>query len=598
VFLLKKHPMIKKLLYPFELFSCGPGQIFSPLDAIAEQGGVKIVEEFFRNCAAAKQTSRAFQLFLDDDEAERALKKGYHAIFEKRLRNRALVHDSAEKNYFDPVKVSRRPQPLDIHAENELRHLSGRKLPPLTISTIDKLRHFLAVFLWGLVLLGSLIAIPVVHGMGRGKQYKCKVALPNQGSNSVLEYLRGGAKKYGLWKPNTIITVLENPIHVPPLEDIPTIHPRQLKVPPKYWLQTMVPAVTIMCIHLYTLLFINFRDPRITTLIGECFHLAVLALKLIPIAANMKVDSYLDSAEYNPIHNIKGILFRRFGTGALVRLPHSQIDTRGSSLSFLGYDVFYSSGPYQYDEYGDTWSPRTQKFITGAFRNDDYFMSTETIAPNIQEVVDRALKGGKKIIALFGTSSVEGLKGPTNDVLQVLLELVLQRDDIFLLVKPKGKGRDDWMGPLLRSFGYYSGHLDGKVYVVDYSETDIEICPSGWVVRKMSFGVSFGGSIAIEALSAGKTSLLYYPVSKRTRYEKELSRRGMIFSTVSDFETGLHALLDKVQLPKSDYAWFQEQFDPYGDDQALARFLSAILCCENSDKVMLQTPKQISGKTH
>ncbi len=497
------------------------------MDSLAERTSGSFVESLFRDDPFVRKASDALQAFFKDPDADLALRKSYHVIYERRLRNRALIHDPAEGAGFSPFPVSTRLQPLDEWAEADLAAVAD--LPPqsLRVPAVDRIRLWVSASAWVLAVVGAAVLLPFKHGVGALRRRNFDVALPNQGNNSVLEYLRGGAMKYGVWRPNGLVTILENPIHVPPSTEFPIIRPRDLKIPLGIWMREILPAAVRLVFAVTPCLLARPHDSRVVTIVGECCHLAVIGMKFVPLATNLRVNAYVDTAEYNPIHIVRRVLFRRFGTGPLVRLPHSQMDTPGATLSYLSYDEFLSAGPYQMQSFGSTWSKSCRATSIGMFRNDQYFRDREIVELTIKERIESQVEKGKTIIAFFGSAAMPVLKKPAVMVLRALIEFVRGRDDCFLVIKPKGKHGADWLYSLLGVDGVSErSALGDNVLLIDYVEPGQEVCASGWLIDQMTFGVGFGGSAPIEALSAGKPFLVSYPVLQDTGHSDMLRRNG------------------------------------------------------------------------
>jgi hypothetical protein len=154
-----------------------------------------------------------------------------------------------------------------------------------------------------------------------------------------------------------------------------------------------------------------------------------------------------------------------------------------------------------------------------------------------------------------------------------------EREDWMVLLKPKGpKGSHhvlyDWMK---EDTGLRDWIDEERIVAVRYSAPDVEVCPAGWLLGRMTLGVCLGGSIQAEALVRGVPVFCFRPVSQDTTYVRKLAECGLLHENADGFEAALRRYIEAPQAFEIPYEWFRQRFDPYSDDRALERVAEVLL---------------------
>ncbi len=561
------------LLKPYPELPFVHGLVRSRLDAQAMHMSVKIVELVFDTHPAAHKLARACVIFLGDNEAERVLKKGFHLVIEERMRFIALRADPPSAYGFDADGIiPPGDHPLDGHARKALgddKALDSTApfKPGLSVRAI----HLFQVVIRSILFVTDAVSLFIRFGARDPKRQSFRVGTPHAINQNNWGAMRHALENLGMWTDDALVTVLDRPNLTPPppgappcidLETLPVDRRR-------WWKEVISPGLRLIGVSLRTA-FVNAGDPLSVQLSLEAVKIARSALPIWRLAHNLDLGAYLDAEEYTVRQGLKSIILGKQGT-RMVRWPHSQMDSQGVALSYMSYHLFLSGGPYVSRISSATRSPRCEDGFVGLYRNDRYIISNQTIDPSYQRAVTEHRDKGGKLLAYFGASAEPHIAPIFRASLYAALRQVAKRGDWMLVIKTKGH----------KPYGMYSGFLaghsvfddllsTGRVILIDYSQPFVEPCPAGWLIDNMDIGVGTG-SVQIEALTQGKPTLSYMPVTDESELNRTLLDHALLHETLEGFEAALSGLLDDPCHPGIPYDWFREQFDPFGDDQALSR---------------------------
>lgn len=558
--------------------------LVSPTEFIVQRRSLELVEQFFSNSRLARAASSALAQYFDDPEADRALKKAFHCVYEDQLRALALhidLENATNKGEVDSsnglVAVSTTPLShssfikRDIatcgvtinHANNIFNHLSI--LWSLWLAVLSEAVYFLASIVW----------IFVRHGTRKCEPVSCRVATSNFMPEHYWTPLRDAFESLGDWSDRHLMIVMDRTNNKETyLGQFQCIHPDQLKVPRIPWLRRVVfPGVKLFFVVLL-ISIASIGNARCLLLLLECFRQAVVSLEIWRLAFNLSCTYYIDNVEYAAGHYARAIIFRKFG-GQMVRWPASQMDTQGCALSYLGYDLFLSGGNYQEREYGASWSPRIRLRSVGIIANDQRFLDAAQQSDSwLTERIDSHIRAGGKVVAFFPGSLVVGTpfewKMPIIDIL-VELRRVLAKDPGWLLViKPKGSHEAlyDWMKAEPRLSDWLE---EDSVVSIRSGVRGTGNFAAGWLLERVNLGVCDGGSIQAEGLVQGVPMIAYRPLWADTPFVRTLTQCGLCHTKPEELRM---ALLRYMHAPEScdvPYKQFRKWFDPFGDNQAMIR---------------------------
>jgi hypothetical protein len=395
--------------------------------------------------------------------------------------------------------------------------------------------------------------------------------------------LKRTSEEMKVWKPGDLLLVMERGDNqLLRNGQFPTLDPGKLPVPRGEWIQHVILPGLRLVVEVFPTWILALRDARVVELIAECFRQASDTLLIWRVAFNLQFESYLDVAEYLPTQNLKGIIFRKFG-GRLVRWPHSQMDLPGSGLSYLGYDVFLSFGKYQAQTYGASWYPNCRNISVGHLQNDKRRAAGPRVLQEYEAAIMKRLERDQKLVVFFGPSLVQGVQPLVLDLLAMVQSLLANRSDWLLVVKPKSA--TGFYDSVVNDLEFKSQDETSNVIYLRFQSPELEVCPAGWLIDRMKFGVSLGGSVQVEALTLGKPVFAYRSVWQDTPYNQKLVECGLLHDNVRSLELTLLRFIENPDAYAIPYEWFREAFDPFGDDQALNRVAKLLFSAEGSSRV-------------
>lgn len=576
--------ILHEILHPFADPSLPPSQNYSPLDVRAEMLGKDTVDALFTKDNAISGIARLFCTFLGSSEAELSLRKGVHTLVEDRLRRVALAEDPAERYSFSPLGLKSRPHPLDALARTQLG------LETATPSG-GGWRFGLSALCWWFAAVTTALWVWIRFGKAAPETHRVEIASQDFWSPQRWQPYLSAFAEAGVGLDRFALVLERGESEQFKNSGITLINPATAPVHrSRWWRESMGPLIRLG-IRIASILM-RHRSPQVQLVAYECLHQAMLSLRISRIAHAVSARAYLDIVEYNPIHNLKAVILGRHGT-RLIRLPHSEMDGHGFNLSYLGYDSFLSGGGYQGHHLADGWSPRCINLPVGMVQNDRRTVSDNRVAPEVERAVSTQLAAKRKMLVYFGSSSVPGIDRPVCDLLAEAWRLVQQHDDWFLLIKPKVKNA---VYQVIAADPRLDGMLDHpRVVAVRYAERLGEPCPVGWVLSRMALGISIFGSVQLEALCRGRQHLSYYPVPKKSPLWDRLINAGILYDNVAELGLRISQLMSGQRPDKEIYDWVHQEFDPFGDHEALTRVARVVLDSDTSMKEKLQ---ERNGEQH
>lgn len=302
-----------------------------------------------------------------------------------------------------------------------------------------------------------------------------------------------------------------------------------------------------------------------------------------------QADYLLDDEEYSALPIVKTLVLNRHG-GKTLRLPLTMPDYPGAHLAYLHYDVFASASEYPKHEYGQSWSPHTVCVPVGLMFNDALYDprllkgSEKTTA-----LLERLRAEGKRILVVLTDSTfwwADGSYGMPRQhdslrIIKIALDVAGTRDDLVVLVKPKGSG-------LFLRHPPYSDVLApaqqlGKAYVLTpqdgYGATDDYAVALQFVLPYATVCLSTVGSAVYETLAAGVPVFaladpLSYPF--RTSLAQRLSGI-VVFTDERKLRHELQQVLDTGKWTLLGWEEILPLADPFRDGQAIERLRAIVL---------------------
>ena len=574
----------QRLIDPYPAPPFVPNQLYSTGDALAERYGVAMVENLFHASSSVGRLVRAHVRFLRDVEAERALKKDLHGVVETRARHVALRLDSPSAYGFSEIGLSDVSHPFDQMICAELRKLSTYFDGPIefNLPKFPRTRLLMSVFLAGshTILSASLTAL--FQSAQKVEPSSAKLAAPNFGDELLWRGIRAAAAEQGVPEGCDLAIVREraNGRRVPKT-GFRVLELATMKVPFARWVcqvywPTIRHSVTIM-------LMAALRPTDVTALVVARIALrqSRQAQQAWCIAFNLSFDHYMDNIEYTAQHIIKGIIFRKFG-GRILRWSHSDMDSFGVSLSYLGYDTFVTAGSYPAEAFGSTWWPGCRTVSVGHVMNDRRIRQpVKESNEEYLQMIDRRLSKGQKMVVFFGPSEVPGVDKVVRNVITTIKNVIEKRDDCFFVIKPK---LSDKMWSFIHAdsdLRDIENHPD--VICIHYSSDGSEHCPSSWLMRKMTCGSGGIGTTLTEALSLEMPYLTYFPVVADTPRLEILKKCGVMHDNLFSLASALELILETPDSFQVPFDWFHQRFDRFRDDRALTRFAEHVFSTPLSD---------------
>ena len=567
-------PLARRLANPFAGLDLVPGIVRCRLDALAQRNSGAAMERVFGASRAVHALVRAFQSYLNDAEAELALKKAFQIALEQRMRILALHADPTEDNGFGAIPLPALRHPLDPVARDAFDELDPRpRNLPIRVSLGDRLALFAALLTNAM----SLLALVAGIGLGRGRppsapRRHVTVAAPVFANAQYWHTLCRGVVESSAWHKDAIgiFGLVKGSLEGYDGDGLLVEDPWTMPVDRRSWWQRVVRPTVHLVARAVGRALVRAHDAQVTQVASDALVLARQALPLRRLLKNNRVDFLLNVDEYTASHIVHGILLRAAG-GRLVRWPHSQVDSPGATLELLGYDLFLNGGPYLAETYGETWRPACRRESVGLIKNDRRFRGSLLVAPAYAAAVEKACAAGQRIAVLFGAGNQQGNEPMVRENARAALEAFAGRKDWLLIVKAKGhKGQQHFMAVVEAEDDLRQHMAASNVVVVRYDCSEQEACPPGWLIQVMDLAVGMG-SVQIEAVTQDKQCLWYMPVFHDTSCNRALEEAGMLFREPLGLNRALRDHAGSPCVPPVPGDWFRRALDPFGDDQAIAR---------------------------
>ena len=557
--------VLRNPLRPFGSFPYPSSQWFSPLDFKAEASGVRLVEQAFIECPALSRLARALSRLIDSSElGQLALKKALLSAFEGRLRALALRADPPESHGFGAIPLPASGHPLDSWLA------SGLGLSVRPAGLVDMMWHRIELLTLAIAVIVRAAWIGLRFGRLRVTPRVCRLLALNAWPESFWIAVAETLSEHAGYKPGDLLTEV-NPLAKDTFATIPSFRPDALPVAIGPWLaRAVLGSIKLAAAALFTGLR-SANDPRVVEGAIQTLRLANQTLDARRLTGAVHFEICVDNMEYDPRHILIGALAP---TARMVRLPRTEMDTPGVGLSYLGYDLFPSSGTYQFDSFGHTWKKGARAMAVGPIQNDRRLRSPVHVASEYSAAIEAELSRGRQMIVLFGPSNIAGIWPLFLRQLDAVLDAVSHRDDWFIVVKPKGT---DYFCAEVKKIPDLDRKLRSqRVICLRYPIPGQEVCSIGYLMGKMTLGVSLGGSVMTEALCHNRVFMVFYPVSGETPLRRKLRDLGLLHITEGAFRAALDAFMADRHEKKLPFDWFRERFDPFGDDRALDRFAAAL----------------------
>lgn len=567
-----------RILHPFPPFPLIAGQYSSALEARVCAEGAATIEPAFTELTAVRAIADAFVRFMCDPEAERALKKAYHVVYEQRARVLAFRLEPGVRHGFDPIDTPLDDHPLDGYVRADLAGHDARAAA-LKVADCGRYAQLGAMLAWAFLLAVTPIYIVFRYGRRTTAPRRVDVLACESVHDRLWAALVQAANDTGCWRDGTM-AILRMNRRDGMVRALPIIDASELPVPrTAWWREVAGPALRLACAVL-SIVASQRSDPRIVEIATRCLNLACTSLNVRRVGYGVRFKTWLDDAEHDPIHTLKAIVARACGARA-VRFPRTEQDSPGSMMSFIGYDIYPSGGPYQGLNYGASWNPRCRIFPIGLMQHDRRLCIGQSVTPEYERAIRERLAAGKKMAVFFGPSGVPGLDHPMRELFAAVAEELAGRSDWFLVLKPKLD--NDFSDRIVADSEFARWKSDLDLVTIRYAVPGFEVCSSSWLIALMAFGAGWQGTIAIETLTQAKPFFCWYPFIEPTPYKEALARGGFLYNTFDEYRNAVRNFVAAPVLSRLEYKWFREQFDSFGDDNALGRLARLLFAREAAE---------------
>jgi len=560
-------PAMRSPLRPFSRHSYPPGQWFSPLDAKAEAAGVPVVEKAFAETPALFDLSLALGRLLnyDFERSQLALKKSLHSIFESRLRTVALKADPPENHGLSPISIPADKHPLDSWLAK------GIGLTVFDVGRSERLWHLIELFSLCISLVARATWIGLKFGRTNIIPRICRLFVANDSDEIRWTAINDSLVKMAGFKHGDLLMGSLSSMS-PRYETLSSVRIDDCSIPIWPWLKSAIWGSVRLVVAVVTITLKNRNSVIAVEGAIQTTRLSNQVLNLRRLTAGVQIESYIDNIEYDPRHILIKALAPNIKT---FRLPHSEMDMPGVGLSYLNYDTFISSGGYQTEAYGNTWYKGTRSVSVGPLNNDWRICQSSSVHPEYREVIESAANSGQRIIVAFGPSS-SGINSwhPFLRLLDIALEAVTAHEGWLLVVKPKRK--NDLYVEADKTPGMTSRLMDRRVLCLRYRNPGQEVCSAGYLIDKMTLGLTPMGSVVTESLCKNRMSMVFSPVRGETPLQQKLVDSGLFHLTETSFRNALNAFMTNPVNKPEFFKWFRDRFDPFGDDQAINRLVCTL----------------------
>ena len=560
-------------------------QPYCPLEILAEASGAEVTDRFFSNSREARRLANDLVRYLDDQEGERALKKALHIVIEERMRSMAVTLDDPRKTGFDWLNVDPAPHAFDHYCATELGRLAACDVVAQLRSRGWKLHlSFVRRILLRVKLLAaaSLVAwralmILLLRGAVDVQPHKTVALLTNFWGSDQFEALADAVAAAGFDKHKKMTIVVERAQPLP-RRGFDFIYPDNLKVPRQPWCRQVLGPTFRQAGRVCRSVF-STNDETVFTAF-EVLRIISVALKIWPVAMNVRCQTVSDVIDYLPAIAVKSAIYRKFGA-KLVRWPTTQIDTYGSLFSNQPHDFFVASGHYLPSTFSERWRNPDAGRAIGLVPADKRLASASRVDPAFLKKIEK-LHENRKLLAYFGPSPETGMTRMIVSGLRAVIEVLDSNPDWFLVVKSKRrlvdrrKGRTAYLDILSSLPEFAQWNENERIVFVDYADDRQEVCPSGWLVDVMDLGTGDHGSLVGECVARSRPYCSYAPAVYNTPFKLKLLEAELLVTDLEKFKVRLDSAM-KGDIPFLPQEWSRWAFDPYQDDRALERLGSVIL---------------------
>lgn len=560
-------------------------QPYCPMEDLAEASGAQVTDNFFSKSAEARRIAKGLVRYLDDEEGTRALKKALHLAIEERMRSMAVTLDDPRKTGFDWLNVDPGPHPFDHYCATELGRLTTCDVVEHLKSRGWKLRLPFArrvALRVRLLAAASLVAwralmILFFRGAAHVEPRRTVALLTNFWGGDQFEALADAVAAEGFDEQSQMMIVVER-VQPLPRRGFEFIYPKNLKVPRQAWYRQVLAPTVRQAVRSCRSIFSTNDEAVFTDF--EALRIIAVALKVWPVAMNVRCHTVSDVVDYLPAISVKSAIFRKFGA-KLVRWPTTQIDTYGSLFSNQPHDFFVASGHYLPSTFSERWRNLDAGRAIGLISADKRLASASRVDPAFLKKIER-LHNNRKLLAYFGPSPETGMTPMIVSGLRAVIEVLDANPDWFLVVKSKRrlvdpeKGRTAYLDILCNLPEFAQWNEDERIVFVDYANDSREVCPSGWLVDVMDLGTGDHGSLVGECVARARPYCSYAPAVYNTPFKFKLLEAELLVTDLEKFKVRLDSAMNG-DIPFLPREWSRWAFDPYQDDRALERLGSVIL---------------------
>ena len=544
-----------------------PGTRYSKLDALAESSGATIIDQFFRDHSSLRRLAMTLSCILKDEErGDLALRKNIHWMVEARLRTLALRADPPTEHGPLSLWVPRGDHPIDPYIIGALG---------LTCSQISfryKLMHFIEVFTIAFALSIRTLWVGVTDCRKYAGRQKCKIIAANAGTEERWLALLDALSNHGFAPSKEFLAEIDHTTEKN-FQTLKVIDRRNYHISLRSWLHFLLPASTRIVFSALKSVVISPHKPLVREAAIQLMRAGNRLIEVARFLDSVEFSVYIDNQEYDTRHILIAAL-KPLGA-RVVRLPHSDMDTPGVGLSYLGYDQFFASGNYQSEAYDHTWGRSVMSIATGPLQYDSRYRTFTNKKNKYSDFIETAVQRQDCIVVVFGPSDSKRSWTLLCDQLSCLIDPLERAKQWTVIVKPK-PGTP--LSRELKKDPRLSGWLtDQRVICLEYPSNSNEIYSSTYLMEIMSFGLTLPGSVQTEALSRGRPVVAYSPVIAETPLNRHLKDLGLLHHKLDDLSGKFEQLIHNTQSRFVDYSWFRTAFDPFGDDQALKRLANDLL---------------------
>ncbi|MHC8508134.1 MAG: hypothetical protein ACYYKD_01850 [Rhodospirillales bacterium] len=556
--------LFSMLANPYPPADVSPANFISPPDVEIGDSGFDMTEALFAENRRLIKQGAALAEFFGDERGHIALKKAVHVVMEQRLRILGFRAEPPFRHGFsDRVVIPEGVHPLDELLSGAAAGLKGR------------LRLYAAVLARALHLTGTAALIGWRFGRNGLTPKRGAIGAPSQVFTRDWGAFRQAAVDSGVWREDGVVLITE---HGKAAKGAPEwcSHLRcpELPVEPSAWRRRVSRPARKFAWKTVKLAAAGFSD--VWALQGAYESLALARDSLIwrRVAANVCFDWVVNVEEYSPKHIVKAMVLNADGT-RLAHWPHSVMEMAGAAVSYLCYDVYFSSGPYPVRCYSRTWGDVSETTPVGLFRNDRRMLGGALPDAVWDKMIQGHLAAKRRMLVYFLPNAFAGFERVIEDTLRTAIPILAERPDWFLVIKPKGRKSSSVMDDVLRRNADIRRNLsETGALTVRVANEKHDPCPTSWLLDRMDAAIGMN-SIQIEGVCLGAPVICYWPIHRISPLHQKYRDMGLIFDDLNAFAVGLGRILDGAA--DVNWDWFREALDPFSDGDALGRLARRLL---------------------